>query len=122
MLDVAKYFDLIAQLLSPPEWRALALMLIMVTGFVEAVKRILLVNLNRQRRKQYIYAAAFVSGIVGAWLLWPKTSLIPWYVFAPAIGPIVNSLHWITLTIIAWKFPSLADVITGRNKKKPPPA
>jgi hypothetical protein len=118
-MDLSKYIDLILKLLTPEEWRGLFLILIMVTCIVEVIKRTLLVRLNRQRRKQIIYGTGFIVGIPCAWLLWPAHSAVPWIVFGVAAGPVANSLHWVTLILIAWKFPGLAYAIKG---KKPPPA
>lgn len=105
----------IVTMLSPKEWVALAWVLVVIYAVTESVKRSYIYTLPKIKRRKILYFCAFCIGAGFSFLLWPDPSTVPWYVPAVFAGPLSNFLHWLALSLIAWKFPRLADIISGKK-------
>lgn len=102
-------------LLTHKEWIALAWVLVVVYAGTESFKRSYALTLPKVKRKKLLYFCAFLIGGLFSFLLWPESGVLPWYVPAMFAGPLSNFLHWLVLSLIEWKFPKLAGIITGNK-------
>lgn len=104
---------------SRSEWHALLMLVFVTSAITETAKRVFFIRMGKNKKKQYIYGTAFIVGLVagaiGAYIGDPKISDWFWVVAAPIAGPVANMLHWLTMGVIAWKFPRLADTLTGNK-------
>lgn len=112
------YLSKIIGMLSPMEWKTWILVIVVVSCMTETVKRVFLPQVTAVRRKQLIYAVAFITGLISAIVGYHITkehlvSEIMWLMIGFTSGPIANFLHWITLGIVAWRFPGLAAALKG---------
>jgi len=99
------------------EWHTLLMLIFVTSAFTETAKRVFFAKMNKGKKKQYIYATAFIVGliigIIGTFIGDPKISAWSWLIAGSIAGPIANMLHWLTLGLIAWKFPKLAEILSG---------
>lgn len=102
-------------LLTQKEWIALAWVLVVIYAGTESFKRSYAITIPKVQRKKMLYFCAFLIGVLFAYLLWPQSGILPWYVPAMFAGPLANFLHWAVLLLIEWKFPKLAGIITGNK-------
>lgn len=104
---------------SKSEWHALLMLIFVTSAITETAKRVFFVRMNKGKKKQYIYATAFMVGIVagisGAFIGKPTIPAWFWMVAGSIAGPVANMLHWLTLGLIAWKFPKLAGILSGNK-------
>lgn len=113
---LAKYALMIFHL---DEWVALLVMLIMVSAVTESAKRMFFIRWTRASKKQALYTTALVAGlllsILAPWVV--HGHIRPWFwgVTAVTLGPGSNMLHWLTLALVAWKWPGLAEKLKGKR-------
>jgi hypothetical protein len=108
-------------ILTLDQWKALGFMLSIVSAVTETVKRVFLVGMLSTRRRQYVYAVAFLTGFASGMIGWGMvgTTAVPdyyWLTFGIIVGPAANFLHWISLGIVAWKWPELAQSLKGHKR------
>jgi len=118
MLDNA--LELLKQLLTVEQWRAFIWLLVITSGVTETVKRVFLLRASALKRKRWVYAAAFLTGAVAATSghFLAGDEFVPvyyWATFGVVAGPLANFLHWVTLGVVAWKFPALAEALKGKR-------
>ena len=119
-MDFSSYISQLVGLLTPAEWKAWILVIIAVSGITETCKRVFLPAASPVRKKQVLYAVAFVSGfiagVVGFYTSKDNAvSETMWIMIGVTAGPIANFLHWATLGLLAWKFPALASALKGKK-------
>lgn len=106
-------------LFTKSEWHALIMLLLVTSSFTETAKRVFFVRMAKIKKKQYIYATAFIVGmaasIVGFFIGKQTISIWFWVVAGSIVGPLSNAIHWLTLGAIAWKFPKLAEALKGKS-------
>jgi len=117
---VDKALELLQQLLTVDQWRAFIWIVITTSAITETVKRVFLLRASAFRRKRAVYASAFVTGNVAGFVGWAMvgTETVPayyWVIFGAIAGPLANFLHWVTLGVVAWKFPALAEALKGKK-------
>lgn len=101
------------------QWHAFIMMMIVTSSLTETAKRVFFIRMGKIKKKQWLYGTAFVVGIVasiaGSQLGEPTIPTWFWYVAAIIVGPVSNMIHWLTLGLIGWKFPKLADALKGKK-------
>lgn len=99
------------------EWHALIMLLLVTSSITETAKRTFIARMASVQKNQWIYGTAFVVGAIasgiGSQIGAPSIPLWFWLVTGVLVGPLANMLHWITLGVIAWKFPTLATALKG---------
>ena len=111
----APIVEFIQSLLTGQEWVALAWVLIVICASTESFKRIVIVYMAKKNRKQALYLCAFIAGFATSFLLWPEQKTIPWFIAGVVSGPLSNFLHWAVISMIEWKYPRLAAIISGKK-------
>lgn len=113
--------ELALQALTLDQWKTWIFLIVITSAVTETAKRVFFLRMAKLRRRQWVYGTAFVVGVLAgaAGFVMVGTAAIPdyyWALFAATSGPIANFLHWLTLGLIAWKFPGAADVLKGRGQ------
>ena len=116
-INIIKQYALL--LFTSSEWHALVMILIIVSAITETAKRVFFIRMTKINKKRWIYGTAFIIGLIsGIAGLWLGKNIIPawfWLVAGVISGPLSNMLHWVTLGVIAWKFPKLAEALKGKS-------
>ena len=116
-INIFKEYALL--LFTKSEWHALIMLILITSSFTETAKRVLFIRMPKIKKKQYIYGTAFIIGaiasIVGFFIGKPSIPTWFWIVAASIVGPVSNAIHWLTLGLIAWKSPKLADALKGKK-------
>jgi len=107
--------NVIQSLLTMQEWVALVWVLLVIFAFTESFKRFIAIYMAKINRKQALYFCAFAAGIAASFLLWPDNKTIPWFIAGIVSGPLSNFLHWLVVSLIEWKYPKLAAIISGKK-------
>jgi len=115
-----KLLELLPQILTIAQWKALIFLLIITSAITETVKRVFLLRVAALKKKRIVYAVAFVTGAVAGGLGWAMVGVEDvasyyWVTFGVIVGPLANFLHWVTLGVVAWKFPALAEALKGKR-------
>lgn len=102
------------------EWHLLIVLLVVVSALTETAKRVFFIRWTKVRKKRAIYAASFIVAVLAcvvAKVLTTGTIRIwVWPVAAVSLGPAANFVHWLSLGLLAWKFPALAASLKGKGK------
>lgn len=117
-INIIKEYALL--LFTKSEWHALIMLILVTSSFTETAKRVFFIRMPKIKKKQYIYGTAFMIGaiasIVGFFIGKPSISVWFWIVAGSITGPTSNAIHWLTLGLIAWKFPKLAEALKGKKQ------
>jgi len=111
---------LIMHALTIEQWKALAFIIIITSAITETAKRVFFIYMPKTRKLRFIAGTSFVVGCAAAFcgFMMVGTQWTPdyyWAMFGVVAGPASNFMHYISLSVIAWKFPSLAASIKGKK-------
>ncbi|MBD3609088.1 MAG: hypothetical protein HUJ30_00905 [Gammaproteobacteria bacterium] len=117
-MDINMITQYALMLLDASQWHALVVMLLVVSLATEQIKRVFYMRLPKRKKRRRVYATssllAMVASVVGYLVDTTGIELWFWLFTASTVGPVANALHKVTLAVIAWKWPALADALKGK--------
>ena len=115
-----EYLGYALLLFDKSQWHVFVVMLLAVSAVTETVKWVFLLESGKNQKARVLYATAFVGGVLASIAgFYTSTVVLPlwfWGLSAVVLGPVSNFLHWLSLGLVAWKFPGLADALKGKKR------